>query len=151
MRFHHLARLMDLVPYPRTRELREAAGTGEWMLDVGGGTGRISQRLRDQYHHLVVLDVERSMLRRAKARGLDVVLADSAHLPIKEGQADFVLMVDALHHFPDPTGALAEAARTLRHQGALRVEEFDPSSVIGRAIEQAERILRFSSTFRRPR
>lgn len=148
MRFRHLARLMDLVPYPRERELREAAGIGSLLLDIGGGTGRISRRLRSQYHHILVLDIERSMLRHAQARGLDVVLADSAHLPIKDKTIDFTLMVDALHHFPNQKGALLEAARALRPRGVLRVEEFDPSSAIGSLIEQAERLLRFGSTFR---
>lgn len=139
---------MDLAPYPHGARLRALVGDGALALDVGGGTGRIARRL--SHERVLVLDVERRMLQRARRRGFDVVLADAAALPVRDAAVDLALMVDALHHVRDQERALREAARVLRAQGRVVLEEFDPDSFGGRWIERLERLARFGSTFRRP-
>lgn len=141
---------MDLVPYRHARDLRADAGEGDVALDLGGGTGRVARLLGDSFRRLVVVDVERAMLARARGRGLACVQADAARLPFRDGVADLACAVDAFHHFPDQDAALREARRVLAQGGRLVVEEFDPATAAGRAIAFVERLARFGSRFHAP-
>lgn len=128
------------------RALAVAEGPVERILDVGGGTGRVARTLPGA----VVVDASRPMLRRARSRGLPTVQGDAARLPVRDGAVDAVVVVDALHHFPDAAGAASAAARALRPGGVLVVVEFDPTTVRGRALVLAEHLAGFASTFRPP-
>jgi ubiquinone/menaquinone biosynthesis C-methylase UbiE len=59
------------------------------------------------------------MLDRARAKGLAVVRADAARLPVPDASVDALVNVSALHLIPDWRGALAEARRVLRPGGRL--------------------------------
>ncbi|GAA0656696.1 hypothetical protein GCM10009019_20890 [Salarchaeum japonicum] len=116
------------------------------VLDLGGGTGRAARALGGA----TVVDASRGMLERAAGDGLPVVQGDVGALPVRSASADAAVVVDALHHFPDVPGALAEAHRVLRPGGVLVVREFDPATVRGRLLEAAEHAIRFDSTFYTP-
>jgi demethylmenaquinone methyltransferase/2-methoxy-6-polyprenyl-1,4-benzoquinol methylase len=68
-------------------------------------------------------------------------------LPFADSSVDAVLIVDALHHFPDHDRCLAEVARVLAPGGVLVVREFDRSTRRGRLTAVAERLVGFDSTF----
>ncbi|WP_251342859.1 class I SAM-dependent methyltransferase [Haloplanus halophilus] len=159
---------------PVERVLDLAGGTGRAARAVSEpGTGwRAPETL--------VVDASRPMLRRAARRGSAAVQADAGRLPLRgeavdsegdgshradgeavdsegpeppraDGEAvDAVVVLDALHHLPDPGAALSEAARVLRPGGVLVIREFDPGTVRGRALVAAERLVGFDSTFRGP-
>lgn len=146
MRFGRVGALLDRIPYRHGPVLRGELREASVILDVGGGTGRIARHVRKG--RVLVLDVEPHLLSRARAHGYDVVLADAAHLPIRDLGVDAVLMVDAFHHMPEQALVLAESRRVARE--CVVIEEFDPSSVGGRLIQLGERILRFGSTFHTP-
>jgi demethylmenaquinone methyltransferase/2-methoxy-6-polyprenyl-1,4-benzoquinol methylase len=112
------------------------------VLEVGGGSGRVAGTV-----DATVLDPSRGMLRRARAKGLETVQASATDLPHPDGSVDAVIVVDALHHFPDVERCLGEMARVLAPGGVLVVTEFDRSTRLGRALEAAERAVRFDSTF----
>lgn len=139
---------MDRVPYAHADALRAELGGAKLILDVGGGTGRIARRLSPA--RVVIVDVERAMLLRARERGLDVVQADAARLPFRDETIQAVLMVDAFHHLPSQREALVEARRVLHKDGKLVLEEFDPTSIGGAMIEFGEKVLRFGSRFHAP-
>lgn len=112
------------------------------VVEVGGGTGRAAREV-----DAAVLDPARGMLERARHRGLETVQGTADWLPLADGSVDAVLMVDALHHFPDHERCLAEAARVLAPGGVLVVCEFDRSTRRGRLTVLWERLLGFDSTF----
>jgi len=155
--FDRVAPLYDrLMPAARPRALSAGLGHARRPLarvvDLGGGTGRAAAALRDAAvtPAPLVVDASRGMLPRARARGLDALAGDAARLPIRDGAVDAVIVVDALHHFPDRAAALSEAARILAPGGVLVVREFDPRHPLGAALAAAERAIRMGSSFVAP-
>ena len=148
--FHRFARLYDLGMW-RADPDRLRAGLAladrpvETLLDVGGGTGRAARAL--DVERRVVVDAARGMLRRARAHGLATIQGDAAVLPVPDASVDAVLVVDALHHMADVDGVAAAARRALAPGGVLVVREFDPTTLRGRGVVAAERVVGFDSTF----
>lgn len=128
--------------------LAQAERPIERALDVGGGTGRAARALPTV--DAVVVDPADGMLRRARRRELPAVRGDAGCLPACEESVDAVIVVDALHHFPDQAAALTEAARVLRSGGVLVIREFDRATFLGRAFVSAEHLLGFGSEFLTP-
>lgn len=112
------------------------------IVEVGGGSGRAAREV-----DAAVLDPARGMLERARGRGLETVQGTADELPLADGSVDAVLVVDALHHFPDHDRCLAEAARVLAPGGVLVVREFDRATRRGRLTAVGERLFGFDSRF----
>lgn len=152
-RFDRFARLYHAV-MPAAKAAELAAGLAladrpvERGLDVGGGTGRGASAVEGV--DWTVVDAAAGMLREARGAGHRTVRGDAARLPVRDASVDAVMVVDALHHVADQAGALREAARVLRPGGVLVVREFDPGTLLGRALVLAERAVLFDSTFHRP-
>ena len=114
----------------------------ERCIEVGGGSGRAAGEVG-----AAVVDPARGMLKRARGRGLETVQGVGEHLPLADESVDAVLVVDALHHFPDREAALAEATRVLAPGGVLVVREFDRSTRRGQLLDGSERLVGFDSSF----
>ena len=95
------------------------------ILDIGCGTGTLARALSEDGAAVTGIDPGAEAL--AKARGLVPAArfeaASAEALPFGEGQFDGAVMLNSLHHVPDPARALAEAARVLRPGGRLVVIE----------------------------
>ena len=139
-------------PLPRLVD----AHPGDCILDVGGGTGRNAYLLASEGARVVVCDLSMGMVRHALGRGLPAVLADVTHLPFGAGVFDRTLVVDAFHHFVDPSPdiaqsmAIVELVRVLKYGGRLVLEELDPKRWSTRLIAAAERVLLMGSRFLLP-
>lgn len=145
--FDLFAPLYDLfMPPADDLNLRKGFAVAERELDriveIGGGSGRVARTI-----DAAVVDPSRGMLRRARGKGLETVQASATDLPHPDGSVDAVVVVDALHHFPDPERCLEETARVLAPGGVLVVTEFDRSTRLGRLLELAEKLVGFDSTF----
>ncbi|WP_136715358.1 class I SAM-dependent methyltransferase [Halorientalis salina] len=120
----------------------------ERVLDVGGGSGQGVRAL--DVSEGIVADAAPGMLRRARRRGLDAVGADAGTLPLTDESVDAVLILDALHHMRGPEAVVGEAARVLRPGGVLVILEFDPTTVLGRALVAGEHLVGMDSAFFAP-
>jgi SAM-dependent methyltransferase len=96
-----------------------AGAPGRELVDIGGGTGNYAQALREHGWDPIVVDVNRAMLARARAKGLRTLQADAAALPLPARSADAAMLVAMLHHVPDWRAAVHEARRILRRGGRL--------------------------------
>jgi SAM-dependent methyltransferase len=125
--------------------------TDGWLLDAGGGTGRVAAGLRPFVGGLIISDQSRQMLRRAREKPtLHPVQAQVQRLPFPDGFFDRILVVDALHHFFDQQAAVRELARVLAPGGRLVIEEPDIHRPAVKLVALAERMALMGSTFLAP-
>lgn len=93
--------------------------------DLGCGAGELAALLRLGVEKFIGVDQSSNMLERA-ARVCpegDFRLGALEHLPLREGEADTVILSMALHHLPEPGEALQEAFRVLKEGGFLLVAD----------------------------
>lgn len=91
---------------------RGGVAPGALCVEVGSGTGSSTPDLAARYRTVVAVDLSREMLRHAPAETGARVQADAARLPLPDGCADAVVLVNALL-FPD------EVARVLAPDGVV--------------------------------
>lgn len=118
------------------------------LLDVGGGTGRVAQTLRDQVGQVIILDNSAGMLRQAIIKGLAAVQGEVEELPFPDDCFSRILVVDALHHFRHQTQAARELLRVLSPQGRLVVEEPNVKRWAVKIVALAEKMALMRSRFR---
>lgn len=148
--FDRFARYYDLFMPGATATHLEAALTladrpVTQLIDVGGGTGRAAAAL--DVENRTVLDAARGMLERA---AVSTIQGDSSQLPLQNDAVDAITVVDALHHMYDWEAVFAEAFRVLAPGGAFVVSDFDPTTILGRGLVIAERLVGFDSQFAPP-
>ncbi len=136
--FHFLGpeRLMSLLQ----------AQPSERILDIGGGTGRVSQTFGDDYV-VVVCDPSWGMLREARQKQMIACCALAERLPFADGAFDRIVMVDTYHHLHDQHAAAKETLRVLRPGGRLVVEEPDIRRWAVKWTALGERLLLMRSRF----
>jgi demethylmenaquinone methyltransferase/2-methoxy-6-polyprenyl-1,4-benzoquinol methylase len=122
------------------------ARPSERILDIGGGTGRVSQIFGCDYV-VIVCDLSWGMLRQARRKGIITCRGLAEYLPFADGSFDRALMVDAFHHFRDQHAAAQEALRVLRPGGRLVIEEPNVRHWAVRLIALGEKLLFMRSHF----
>lgn len=121
------------------------------LLDVGGGTGRVSCQLLRDVGGLAIVDLSWGMLIAAQSKGCQHPLQARAEaLPFADGSFSRVLAVDALHHFAAQDAALAELWRVLAPGGRLVIEEPDIRRFRVQMIALMERLAGMKSRFIAP-
>ncbi len=106
-----------------------APAEGGVVVDLSCGPGFTGRHLAHsrRFARVFGLDWSVPMLQRALAagdRGLPLLRADVARLPFARGALAGVHAGAALHMWPDPASAIAEAARVLRTGGVLVASTF---------------------------
>lgn len=121
------------------------------LLDVGGGTGRISYALRKWVTGIVVADSSFGMLEQAKKKsGLSIVCVNAEELSFPSESFERVIMVDALHHVRDYRATAEELWRLVRPGGRIIIEEPDIRSMSTKFMAVAEKIMLMRSHFVSP-
>lgn len=100
---------------------RTGAGSG-WLVDAGAGAGGVTALLGWHPERVVVVEGNAALVGRAvRAHGLFGVQAGVDGLPLADGSADVVCLLDVIEHLADPLPALREAGRVLAPGGRLVV------------------------------
>ena len=106
------------------------------ILDLGCGTGQVSEGLLGQYPkaELVALDFAEGMLRRTRRRGRwrrrpRCLCADLDALPLADGTVDLIFANAAIQWSADPPLAFADMVRVLRPGGLLIFSSFGPDTL----------------------
>ncbi len=107
-----------------------AAGfRGHTIADLGAGEGDVSLLLAPYARRVIAVDLSPRMLgtlaERAEQDGLSERVetreGDLDRLPLSDGEADTVILSQALHHAAQPAQAVREAARVCRPGGCLLI------------------------------
>jgi len=110
--------------YVATALVRTGAGEAAagWLVDVGGGSGGVSRMLGWPPSRIAVIEGNEQLISTAVLRlGLTGVRASVPALPIADGAAEVVTLLDVIEHLPEPAAALSEARRLIRPGGRLVV------------------------------
>jgi ubiquinone/menaquinone biosynthesis C-methylase UbiE len=125
-----------------------ALPTPGYLLDVGGGTGRVAQAFSAQTGGAVIVDVSLEMLRlTGRHDGLRPAVGQVERLPFASGQFDRLLIVDAFHHFFEYDTAVRELWRVLAPGGRIVLLEPDITRWPVKLIALAETLLLMRSHF----
>ena len=153
--FDHFAAIASIyarVTYSKSHIMREVASlpVRGRLLDVGGGTGRVSSAIRDLVDEVVIADVSFGMLEKADRSTLKPVCGGSESLPFADNFFERIIMVDALHHVINQTDSAREMLRVLKPGGVLVIEEPDIRTFGVKLIALAEKLLLMRSHFLAP-
>ena len=121
--------------------------SNSFLLDVGGGTGRVASALREMVKKVVVADLSPGMLRQADQKGLEAICAPAEFLPLPAGSFNRIIMVDALHHVIDQGQTCNELWRVLSPGGRILIVEPDIHKPLIKAIAIGEKLLLMRSHF----
>jgi len=108
----------------------------EVVLDLGCGTGQLTQRLTEQFPdaEVVGIDYSAGMLVEASDRvgnRANLVRADAQHLPFRSASADVVVCTESFHWYGDQRRALEELAAVLRPGGQLVIASIAAVTDVG--------------------
>jgi ubiquinone/menaquinone biosynthesis C-methylase UbiE len=113
---------------------RFGVSPGMTLVDVGCGSGYFSfpaARIVGPQGRVYGVDIHQELLdlcrQRAAEQGIEnfePVLAEEVRIPLADGVADAVLVVNVLHEFEDIQGSLREMGRLLAPAGRLLVVDW---------------------------
>lgn len=130
---------------PKAARIAKWGGLGgrELLLDVGAGTGHVTEAFRRRGHPVVAVDASRAML--AKNPSPLRVRADAARLPFREGAFVLAFESNLLHHVGDPVRVLREMARVAGAVAAIEPNRNHPPMLLFSLLVREERAgLRFT-------
>jgi len=85
------------------------------LIDVGCGTGGYAAGLAERGWDVTGVDASEDMLRRARAKGMNAVLADATALPFEDASFDAAVSIFTHTDVDDFGGLVREVVRVLRH------------------------------------
>lgn len=138
--------LMNFIGHGQTLEElvnRMEPSGGEKLLDLGGGTGQLLNFLPASME-VVLVDASDEMLSRARKNNnkqrVNYIQARGNNLPLEDNFFDYVVVVDALHHFNFIEDTIREIYRVLKPSGQLYILELNPDSFLTVFISRIEKL-----------
>jgi 2-polyprenyl-6-hydroxyphenyl methylase/3-demethylubiquinone-9 3-methyltransferase len=105
------------------------ARPGAVLIDAGCGGGLMAPHLAGRGYRHVGIDLQRSGLEQAAARGVQALQGDVTALPLATGCADVVAAGEILEHVTDLPGTVAELSRVLRPDGLLVLDTVNDTAL----------------------
>ena len=148
--FDLTAPIYDLLFHPDLGELCQQGGfpSDGFIVDIGGGTGRMAHAMQNGTRKIIIVDVSYKMLLETKKRGqIFPVQADGTALPFSSATIAGVLIADAFHHFQQRQDVIQEVRRSLLSRGILYIFEPNIKKCAVKIIATLEKILGMRSKF----
>jgi ubiquinone/menaquinone biosynthesis C-methylase UbiE len=123
------------------------------ILDVGGGTGRISEivaKISDEVFSLEPSEEKVEFAQRVRPQVKSFISYAEA-IPFPDNYFDKVFVIGSFHHFQDQDKAIEEMKKVTKKTGRIVIQEVDPSTRRGKMLSLLEnRILKNNSKFYTP-
>ena len=150
--FDAIAPIYARATYSSLDKMRELAAlpTKGRLLDIGGGTGRVTSTLLKDVDEVIIADVSMGMLKQTHRSTFRPVCSHSESLPFSDNSFERIIMVDALHHVIDQPTSAREMLRVLKPGGRIVIEEPDIRTFGVKLIALAEKLLLMRSHFLAP-
>ena len=91
---------------------------GQWLLDVGCGTGLSERVFGKSGCEIVGVEPSKELAKLAKFK---VYISKAEQMPLPAGFFDFVICVTALHNFTNPEKGLKEMKRVVKQGAKLAI------------------------------
>jgi len=106
---------------PRVNLVLKWIGSGKAVLDVAGGDGAISERIRLEGNAVTLLDFPEAIARASRYPDLKTVPGECHKLPFSDGTFDILTGMEILEHYEDPASLLREWTRVVKPGGSVIV------------------------------
>lgn len=122
---------------------------GAVAADLGCGTGEVLERMLPVAGEIIGVDGSARMLDLARRRfaadasRVSLRIGDLEHLPLRDGETDFIAINMVLHHIITPGSVLEEARRVLKKGGRIVITDFDSHENEAMRITYGDRWLGF--------
>jgi len=99
-------------------------------VDLGCGTGDLLPYLKKKSLSVIGIDKSPKMLEQTRLQyintnsGIDLRIGALEHLPMRNEEADLVVINMVLHHIPSPTAVIQEIGRVMAANGTFIVVDF---------------------------
>lgn len=133
--------MLHWIAAARASLIPQASRPDAVLVDIGCGAGLLAPHIADQGYTHVGIDLSRTALSQAAARGVIPICGDVAAIPLCDGIADVVCAGEILEHVTDLGTVIDEACRLLRPGGLLVLDTIAKTRTARLvAVELAERI-----------
>ena len=107
-----------------------AVRSGQIAVDMGAGTGFMTEALIHRGLDVIAVDQSETMLDMLRnkfggSKKIECYLGNAQNLSLKDGLADYVFANMYLHHADNPPQAIQEMARVLKIGGKLVITDLD--------------------------
>jgi ubiquinone/menaquinone biosynthesis C-methylase UbiE/uncharacterized protein YbaR (Trm112 family) len=100
---------------------------GQWILELGCGTGRQCEWVASRRIHTIGIDISEEMLTAAQAKlrmkkldqYVNLIVADAENPPIKNDALAACIIVGTLHHVNDPERAVVNGVKKIKAGGGF--------------------------------
>jgi ubiquinone/menaquinone biosynthesis C-methylase UbiE len=90
------------------------------VLEVGCGTGRISNEIVERKTNLTVLDIGKNLVKQVSEKyGCEGIVGDACDLPFKDHFFDIVISSECIEHTSNPMRAVSEMCRVCKPGGTV--------------------------------
>ncbi|MDP8011986.1 MAG: class I SAM-dependent methyltransferase [Thermoplasmata archaeon] len=103
-------------------------------IEIGVGTGRFSSVIKTEYG----IDPSIEMLKIAKSRGINVILARGENIPIRDEIFSYITIIVTLCFVDDPEQVIKESKRILNKKGHIFIGYIEKESKYGKYYASIE-------------
>jgi ubiquinone/menaquinone biosynthesis C-methylase UbiE len=116
------------------------------LLEIGAGTGFLSNIAVDYFPRVVAVDISPKMLEKITDPRIEKVCCSGYNLPFEDNEFDVVAVFSTLHHIADQGMFLEEAARVLSPSGML----YSDHDLDRQFYDRFKQLIRLYRMLRRP-
>ncbi len=108
----------------------------EKIIDIGGGTGTITELLVKKGNEATIIDPSIGLLSKVRNPSIPLIRGDGCSMPLKDGVFDTALLINTLHHIKKERKklVLSETLRILKCGGKLFIIDLSLSDTLCKKI-----------------